>query len=101
MSCFLHPAYECKEAGILRAQLAVEKGININNTPSVEIPEQLGQGLGNAENSVNGPHGATQNLQMTEEQGELQKQPRSAGKDPALEDEAGEGDHQTEEFIVS
>ena len=82
----------------MRAQVAAEKGIKINNTPSVEVPEQLCQGFGNT-GSVKGPHGAAQNLQMTEEQGELQEQPRSAGKDPALENEADECDQLTEEIV--
>ena len=45
-----------------------------------------GNGKSYAENSVNGPHGATQNLQMTEEQDQLQEQP--VANDPVPQDGA-------------
>ena len=91
-SCFLHPAWECKEAESQRAIIAVGKGQEIDALAEV-IAEQVGLPYYGISQGVRAPPGmavATQNLQQVEDDGQGQEQLPSRGV-VAVEQDAQEG----------
>ena len=64
-SCFLHPAWECKEAQQQRAIIAKAKGQE-NNTLAEDVPELVGleQGIQTNGRAPTGMEAATENLQQ-------------------------------------